>query len=175
MKRVIPLALMCLTLTGCGSNEDLEVQYIKGTPVDITYNTEVEAIAPESTEIVETVEIVEQEVIPVEFRVTAYCSCPICCGKWANKRPVDEHGNEIVIGASGERLQSGISVASPLQFGTEIDLDGIGTVVVQDRLADWVVDKYGEYLIDVYMDNHEDAKKFGVQYLEGVILNDAIR
>ena len=30
------------------------------------------------------------------FKLTAYCSCSLCCGKWANNRPVDENGNEIV-------------------------------------------------------------------------------
>ena len=38
------------------------------------------------------------------FRLTAYCSCSLCCGKWANNRPVDENGNEIVYGSIGERL-----------------------------------------------------------------------
>lgn len=95
------------------------------------------------------------------FRITAYCSCKKCCGKWADNRP-----NGIVYGASGAELVAGVSVASPLPFGTEIYIDGLGEYVVQDRLAQWVVEKYGENLIDVYFDNHEEACKFGRKYLD---------
>lgn len=103
------------------------------------------------------------------FRVTAYCSCAKCCGKWANNRPLDENGNPIVKGASGDVLIPMVSVASPLPFGTEIELDGIGTVVVHDRTAKWIVDKHGQYILDLYLDNHSEAWDFGVKYIEGVI------
>ncbi len=103
---------------------------------------------------------VEKELLGT-FRITAYCSCKKCCGKWADNRP-----NGIVYGASGAELVAGVSVASPLPFGTEIYIDGLGEYVVQDRLAQWVVDKYGDKLIDVYFDNHEEAWKFGCKYLD---------
>ena len=110
----------------------------------------------------ETVEIIEDEKEYLgNFRITAYCSCKECCGKWADNRP-----NGIVYGASGAELVAGVSVASPLPFGTEIYIDGLGEYVVQDRLAQWVVDKYGDKLIDVYFDNHEEACKFGRKYLD---------
>ena len=32
-------------------------------------------------------------------------------------------------------------------------------------MAQWVIDKYGEKLIDIYFDDHEAAKSFGLQYL----------
>lgn len=35
-----------------------------------------------------------------EFRITAYCSCEICCEQYADNRPLDENGNEIVYGAA---------------------------------------------------------------------------
>jgi 3D (Asp-Asp-Asp) domain-containing protein len=103
---------------------------------------------------------VEKELLGT-FRITAYCSCKKCCGKWADNRP-----NGIVYGASGAELVAGVSVASPLPFGTEIYIDGLGDYVVQDRLAKWVVEKYGENLIDVYFDNHEEAWNFGCKYLD---------
>ena len=105
------------------------------------------------------------------FRVTAYCSCKKCCGKWALNRPLDENGNEIVYGASGEVLVSGISCASPLPFGTNVELSGYGTVTVEDRIADWVVEKYGENLIDIYFSDHEAARQWGLQTLEGEVIN----
>ena len=105
--------------------------------------------------------IEEEKELLGTFRITAYCSCKKCCGKWADNRP-----NGIVYGASGAELVAGVSVASPLPFGTEIYIDGLGEYVVQDRLAQWVVEKYGENLIDVYFDNHEEACKFGRKYLD---------
>lgn len=95
-----------------------------------------------------------------EFRITAYCSCEICCGKWAENRP-----DGIVYGASGEELVAGVSCASPLPFGTTVEIEGLGEYVVQDRTAAWVVEKYGEQQIDIYFDNHEAACEFGLKYL----------
>ena len=94
-----------------------------------------------------------------EFRVTAYCACEICCGQWAENRP-----NGIVYGASGEPLVAGVSCASPLPFGTVLEVEGVGTYIVQDRTASWVVDKYGENLVDIYFDDHQAALEFGLQY-----------
>ena len=62
-----------------------------------------------------------------------------------------------------------VSVASPLPFGTEIELDGVGIVVVHDRTAQWIVDKHGQYIVDLYFNDHQKALDFGVKYLEGVI------
>lgn len=131
-----------------------------------TTNIEVEPTIDE----VEDVEVVTPEENKITFRVTAYCSCYKCCGKWALNRPKDENGNEIVIGAGNVLLTPMVSVASPLPFGTKINLDGFGTVVVQDRTAQWVVDKYGENIIDIYVNNHEDIKNIGRQFVEGVIV-----
>ena len=161
------MVLMCLTLTGC-SNKEITPVDLKPTPIVTTYDYDCVKIEYEP---IETVEVVE-EVKPIEFRVTAYCSCPICCGEWANNRPKDKNGNEIVVGASGDRLQPGVSVASPLPFGSQIDLGELGTVVVHDKTADWIVEKHGTYIIDIYMDNHDVAKEFGVKYIEGVIIED---
>lgn len=116
----------------------------------------------------QTIEL-EEEPEKILFRVTAYCACKKCCGKWADNRPVDENGNQIVYGASGEVLTSGFSCASPLDFGTQIELEGIGLVEVQDRTSNWIVDKYGNNIIDIYMDDHETARIFGVKNVEGVI------
>lgn len=91
-------------------------------------------------------------------KVMAYCACEICCGKWAKNRP-----DGIVYGASGEELVAGVSCASPLPFGTVLEIDGVGTYIVQDRLPAWVVDKYGDNLVDIYLDDHQAALEFGIQ------------
>lgn len=103
-----------------------------------------------------------------EYRITAYCACEKCCGEWALNRP-----NGIVYGAAGVELEAGISCASPLPFGTVVEIEGLGEYIVQDRLAQWVVDKHGENLIDIYFDDHEAALGFGLQhrnvYLKGEV------
>lgn len=94
-----------------------------------------------------------------EYRITAYCACEKCCGEWALNRP-----NGIVYGAAGVELEAGVSCASPLPFGTVVEIEGLGEYIVHDRTAQWVVDKYGENLIDIYFSNHEAALEFGLQY-----------
>jgi 3D (Asp-Asp-Asp) domain-containing protein len=128
--------------------------------------------APIMLEEVEDIEEIEEPepVETVTYRVTAYCACEKCCGKWALNRPLDENGEPIVYGAAGKVLVSGTSVASTLPFGTKIELDGYGTVIVEDRFAKWVVEKYGENIIDIYFDTHEETWSWGCQYIEGVIV-----
>ena len=176
MRRLIILGTLCaICASGCFAIDAGETV----TPVEpTTTTTAVEIVESELIEpIVEVSEIsVESSEIGIieeepttEFRVTAYCACEICCGKWALNRPLDEFGNPIVYGAANKPLTTGVSCASPLPFGTEVDLDGYGTVIVEDRTADWVVEKHGENIIDIYFDNHETARQFGLQYIEGVI------
>ena len=126
-------------------------------------------LAPEPTETAvvtstpEPVNLVQESPEPVllgTYRITAYCSCEKCCGEWAKNRP-----DGIVYGASGEELVAGVSCASPLPFGTVVEIEGLGEYVVQDRTAAWVVEKYGEQQIDIYFDTHEAACEFGLKYL----------
>ena len=57
-----------------------------------------------------------------EFNITAYCACEKCCGVYALNRPMDENGNPIVYGASGEVLIPEYSVAvdpEVIPYGTQ--------------------------------------------------------
>lgn len=131
----------------------------------VPYKTEVPVIeTPEATPLVTvTSEEVEPEILYEDLgvcRVTAYCSCVKCCGKWALNRP-----NGIVYGAEGTELIAGISCASPLPFGTILEIEGLGQYVVQDRIAQWVLDEYGDNCVDIYFDSHEEACAFALQYL----------
>lgn len=94
-----------------------------------------------------------------EYRITAYCACEKCCGEWAKNRP-----NGIVVGAAGIELVAGVSCASPLPFGTVVEVEGLGTYIVQDRTASWVAEKYDNKVIDIYFDSHEAACEFGLKY-----------
>lgn len=123
------------------------------------------AVAPDVTlEPVETPLVEEpaepEPVLLGSFRITAYCSCEKCCGEWAKNRP-----NGIVYGAAGVELKAGVSCASPLPLGTVVEVEGLGEYIVQDRPAQWVIDKYGENQIDIYFDSHEAASAFGLKQL----------
>jgi len=71
-----------------------------------------------------------------------------------------------VYGASGKELKANHSCASPLAFGTEVEIEGLGTYVVEDRTADWVAEVNDNKIIDIYFDNHEAAQAFGSKYLD---------
>lgn len=98
-----------------------------------------------------------------KFKLTAYCSCSICCGKWAANRPVDEYGNEIVYGSIGEELKEGYSIAvdpNIIPYETEVIING-HTYKAQDCGGGI---KGNE--IDIYFEDHQAALEFGVQYAE---------
>lgn len=93
-----------------------------------------------------------------EFKLTAYCSCTKCCGKWAYNRP-----NDIVYGAIGEELKEGHSIAvdpKVIPYRTEVIIDGVAY-----RAQDCGGAIKGNR-IDIYFENHDDALDFGVQYKE---------
>jgi len=89
------------------------------------------------------------------FIVTAYCPCEKCCGRWADG-----------YFATGEKV-GGLAIAAPkeIPFGTLIDVPGYGIAEVKDRGGSIKGNK-----IDVYFDEHEVAKKWGVQELKCKII-----
>lgn len=97
-----------------------------------------------------------------KFKVTAYCPCEICCEQYGKNRPVDENGNEIVYTASGKVAKQGVTVAadSSLPFDTELIVNG-QTYIVQDRGG-----AVKENCLDIYFESHEEALKWGVQWLD---------
>ena len=109
-------------------------------------------------------EITYEETTPTttclgEYTITGYCACEKCCGKWAKDRP-----DNIVLGASGKELTSGYSVASNgFDFGTVLEIEGLGIVEVQDRTSSQIDKRYDGKVIDIYFSSHEDALSFGKQ------------
>ena len=86
-----------------------------------------------------------------EFLLTAYCPCPICCGKWSNMvNPVTASGNPAV---------AGWSIAAPprFAFGTKIMIDG-HIYSVEDRGSAIQGNHF-----DVYHNTHEEALKFNMR------------
>ena len=96
-----------------------------------------------------------------EFRLTAYCSCKICCGEFAINRPVDEDGKEIVYGSIGVRLVEGISIVvdpDVIKYGSKVVI-GDHTYIAQDTGGAIEGNR-----IDVYFEDHQRASDFGTQY-----------
>lgn len=82
------------------------------------------------------------------FKLTAYCNCAVCCGRWAGGPT-----------ASGKMPVQGRTVATGvLPFGTKLNIGG-KIYTVEDRGT-----PYGH--IDIYMENHADAQAFGVRYAD---------
>ena len=86
------------------------------------------------------------------FEVTAYCGGRCCNGKWAGQT------------ASGATPCEGRTCAASNKypFGTRIELDGIGTFIVEDR-----GDAITGNRIDIYMDDHRRANNFGRRRVTG--------
>ena len=121
-----------------------------------------EAISEVALEVEKPLEVIVE---PETYTITAYCSCSICCGKWAKDR------GEVVIGAWGKELIEDYSIASPLPFGTKVNIEGLGTYEVMDRTATWIADKYNGRIIDIYVGNsHQEAINFGKQEMEVEII-----
>lgn len=89
------------------------------------------------------------------YKVTAYCSCSKCFGKRTG------------LTASGTRATAGRTVAasSKFSFGTKLKING-KTYVVEDRGGAVKGNK-----IDVYMNSHSAALRWGVRYLPVEIVN----
>ena len=173
---ILCLTLLCLSIHNIGNakkddvtTSQVEQENVEDVIEEETQDTEIKGEDFTST-IQEDVETEVQEQETITFRVTAYCACETCCGQWATNRPLDENGKAIVNGASGERLVANVSCASPLPFGTTIELEGLGNVVVHDRTSDRIVNQHGTYICDIYMEDHQAALNFGVKYIEGRIL-----
>lgn len=158
---VLALLVPCVAMLLLGMSSDTEeVKPAESEPV-----AEIEAVP---VVIVEEPE--EPELISLgEFVCSAYCSCRTCCGKWAKDRPVDEAGKEIVYTASGAIAQAGVTIA--------VDTAVIphGTVVVIDG-HEYIAQDTGHLIegkrIDVYHDDHQAARVYGMQTHEVFVKED---
>ncbi len=95
----------------------------------------------------------------VRMRVTAYCACPKCCGKFSDGLTADMH--KICRG------DTFVAADKRIPFGTEIVIPGYNEdrpVVVKDR---------GRLIkgnrLDVFFNSHKTAKKWGTKYLDVLV------
>ena len=159
------LTIPFLFLSNYEPSEPPELVLVEVKPVEAAVLTPEVVTEPEVTE--------KPAAVPIymgEFTLTAYCSCSKCCGKWASDRPVDDNGNEIVIGSTGEVLKSNYSIA------VDPDIIPYGSMVIINGKEYKAQDTGGAITgsrIDVYFSSHEEALEFGRQaadvYLKEVL------
>jgi 3D (Asp-Asp-Asp) domain-containing protein len=91
-----------------------------------------------------------------EFLVTAYCACILCTG--------NTHG----ITKSGFPVRPGIAACDKKLLNRHIWIEGLGVFSCKDtgRLIK------GHH-IDIYIESHQEALKFGKKKINGRILNAA--
>lgn len=89
-----------------------------------------------------------------EFKLTAYCPCAMCCGKWANG-----------ITATGTTATEGRTIAVDprvIPYGSSVTIyfaDGTSHTYTAEDCGGAIK----ENRIDVFFDDHETARAFGVQ------------
>lgn len=84
------------------------------------------------------------------FKITHYCSCNICNGKWTGQPT-----------ASGTMPVEGRTIAVDpriIPLGTKVYIDG------QEYVAEDTGSKIKGYIIDYYVNDHNRAQKMGVRY-----------
>jgi len=118
---------------------------------EIVESTPEESTNLETTE--ETEETTEDDewVSLGTFKITFYCDCRKCNGKW--------YGSPT---ASGTELTLGRTIAVDkrvISLGTEVKIEDWGTYVAEDTGVK------GE-TIDIYVESHSKAYEYGVQYKE---------
>lgn len=91
------------------------------------------------------------------WTITAYCPCARCCGtcggyQFASGMPVCKE-----IDSTGYLY----GACNILPFGTIVDIDKIGKVIIVDRGSKKYFDNQTH--IDIFMWSHEEAIKFGKQ------------
>ena len=92
------------------------------------------------------------------FKITAYCPCKICCGKWSYEvtgRPPST--------ASGATPVQGVTIAvdkNQIPLGTKVFFNN-HVYTAQDTGSG-----IGKNCIDLYFSSHRDALQWGVKYMD---------
>lgn len=142
-----------LCVTACEARE------IKKTPVVTVESIREEIVLPEPEPVEETEEVISEEWIDGgyndreyigEFKVTAYCPCPKCCGEWADGLTYTE-----TIATEGRTIAVDPDV---IPLGSIVEING----------TNYVAEDIGGAIkgnkVDLYFNSHEDALEWGVQY-----------
>ena len=87
-----------------------------------------------------------------EFKVTAYCPCPLCCGEWSDGLTYTE-----TVATEGRTIAVDPDV---IPLGSKVDINGM------EYIAEDIGGAIKGNRIDMFFEKHEDALNFGKQYHE---------
>ena len=96
-----------------------------------------------------------QQPIYSNYRVTAYCLCEKCCGKWSKVYPRRTANGHII--QPGDKF---VAADKSIPFGTKLDIPGYGIVQVLDRGGAIKGNR-----LDVFFPTHQEALNWGVKSL----------
>lgn len=148
----ILIAIMATSWIASAGKEEVKVEYKLMTEQEYQdYEEEYEGSEEIENKLQSKLE--ESKVGLGEFKITAYCPCEKCCGKWADGYT-----------SSGDKATEGITIAadwSILPEGTILDIDGVGERIIQDT-GGAIKGKR----LDLYFEDHQAALNFGFQKLE---------
>lgn len=118
-----------------------------------------EAISVESPEVL----LEEPETYTLTCRVTAYCTCPTCCGIWSDRHPSRIGTDYVQKTSTGTIPTEGRTIAtdqSVIPAGTHVIING------HKYIAEDTGGAIKGNRIDIFFDTHEEAVAWGVQELE---------
>lgn len=121
---------------------------LSNSVVSVGY-TDTHKTVKEEKVIVQESKHVDNNYIEKEFKLTAYCPCTKCSGKWGNST------------ASGKKAKSDHTVAvdrNVIPLGTEIEING------KKYMAEDVGGGVKGNHIDIYFNTHQETVEFGVKY-----------
>lgn len=134
------------------SYEEYISRYEPSESPTIDFEVEVKEQVGESSELL-TVKEPQAEV----YTITAYCSCEICCGEWADGFTY-----------TGALAHEGTTIAvdpDKIPLGTKVYIEGVGERIAQD-----IGGAIKGNSIDLFFYSHEAALQFGRQELEVAII-----
>jgi len=139
--RLLPVLLILLAMTACTTKS-----------TESTKNgTGARPFTAESTEGAEKSQTAAAWKPMGEMRITAYCQCAKCCGRWSDGHFADGTSVE------GCSLRA-VAASAEIPLGSILYLDGIGPVIVRDRGGAIKGSK-----LDLYHETHSAALEWGVQ------------
>lgn len=122
-------------------------------------------IIRENEALADAVEVDEAEEAPEleeqhlgRFKLTAYCTCSKCCGKWADG-----------VTATGTRATPGRTVAvdpDVIPLGSKVYINGF------EYTAEDTGSAIKGHRIDILFPTHQEAQNFGVQHAEVAIVKE---
>ena len=106
---------------------------------------------------VQDIDLMSKRIPLGEFKITAYCPCPVCCGEWSDGLTYTE-----TVATENRTIAVDPEV---IPLGSTVEINGL------KYIAEDIGGAIKDNRIDVFFSDHDDALEFGVQYHEIYIKN----